>query len=233
MTLNTEHWHEERSIEVLGTLVIRNSIVDYGCMIYIRNSNESIIEGNQILHYYYGIFSSHSTPTIKDNVISPFIGNGIFLWHSSPVIENTIIETYIGTGISIYYSSPIIKNSYVRGGSNDFYISGDSHPIVSNTTFDSSMVHIADEHSSLLVGTLGSEDGSSGGSSEESTGSGVDPVTWGVIVMFTFIVFTVAMRKTSIQTKSNGRGSANGRSGTRSTSRRKGTRSGSRNRKRK
>jgi parallel beta-helix repeat protein len=233
MTLNTEHWHEERSIEALGTLVIRNSMLDYGSMIYIRDSNESVIEGNQILHYYYGIFSSHSTPTIKDNIISPFIGNGIFLWHSSPVIDNTIIETYIGTGISIYYSSPIIKNSYVSGGSNDFYLNGNSHPIVSNTTFNSNMVHIADEHSSLLVGTLESEDGGSGGSSKESVGPGVDPAAWGVIVILMFIVFITTMRKTSMPRNAKGSNPTKRKSGKKSTSRRNGSRSGSRKRKRK
>jgi hypothetical protein len=233
MTLNTEHWHEERSIEVLGTAVIRNTVINYGSMIYVRFSNETVIEGNQILHYYYGIFSSHSTPTIKDNAISPFIGNGIFLWHSSPEIENTVINTYIGTGISMYFSSPIIRDSNVSGGSNDFFLSGNSHPIVSNTLFNSSMVHIADERSSLLVGTLEPGDSMTNADSKESSKRDFDFVTWGAIVIFTFIVFITTMRRLSISTNEDQRNHERTGSSKKSASRRSVQKTRSRKRRRK
>jgi parallel beta-helix repeat protein len=157
-TLQTEHWHDERTIEIYGKATIVNNIIDYGGIIYIRFSNNTEIKGNEISHFYYGIFCSYSTPTIKDNTILPFIGNGIFLWHSSPFITNTTISTYIGTGISCYYSSPIIKDSEIHGGSNDLFLSGGSHPILSNTKFNTSMVHIDDGDSSILIGTFDSED---------------------------------------------------------------------------
>jgi parallel beta-helix repeat protein len=153
-TLQTEHWHNERTFEIFGTAVIQNNVIDYGSMIYVRASNDTIIEGNEITHYYYGIFCSYASPKIYDNTILPFIGNGIFLWYSSSDISNSVIRTYIGTGISCYYSSPIIRDCEISGGSNDFYLAGDSHPIVSNTNFNNSMVHIDDSSSSLLVGSF-------------------------------------------------------------------------------
>jgi hypothetical protein len=113
-----------------------------------------VIDGNEISHYYYGLFSSYSNPKIDNNVILPFIGNGIFLWHSNPQITNTRIIAYIGTGISCYFSSPLIVDSEINAGSNDFYLSSDSHPTVSNTIFNTSMVHIDDASSSLLVGAF-------------------------------------------------------------------------------
>jgi parallel beta-helix repeat protein len=153
-TLQTDHWHNERTIEIYGKASIIDNKIDYGGMIYIRDSNDTILEGNEINHYYYGIFCSYSSPILNDNKIFPFIGNGIFLWHSSPEITNNVIKTYIGTGISCYYSSPIIRDSEISGGSNDFYLSGNSHPIVSNTLFNKSMVHVEDSESSLLIGTF-------------------------------------------------------------------------------
>jgi parallel beta-helix repeat protein len=157
-TLNPEHWHAQRTFEIFGKAVLLNNSIDYGSIIYIRASNNTVIEGNTISHYYYGIFCSYSNPRINDNTILPFIGNGIFLWYSSPFITNTKIITYIGTGISCYFSSPIIDNSEISGGSNDFFLSGGSIPIVSNTKFNTSMVHIEDESSSLMIGTFDLDD---------------------------------------------------------------------------
>jgi hypothetical protein len=152
MTLDTEHWHEERTIEIYGKAVIRDSVIDYGSIIYIRSSNDTELSGNLISHYYYGVFCSYSNPVINYNYISPFIGNGIFLWHSSPLIENTIIIAYIGSGISCYYSSPIIKNCKISAGSNDIFLDGDSHPLLTNSEFSNNMVHVGDDESSVLIG---------------------------------------------------------------------------------
>jgi parallel beta-helix repeat protein len=151
-TLQADHWHMERSFEIHGKASLIDNKIDYGSIIYIRASNETIIQGNEISHYYYGIFCSYSSPKIDDNTILPFIGNGIFLWYSSPYITNNVIRTYIGTGISCYYSSPIIRDCDISGGSNDFFLSCDSHPIVSNVNFNTSMVHVDDDSSSLLIG---------------------------------------------------------------------------------
>jgi parallel beta-helix repeat protein len=153
-TLQTEHWHNERTFEIYGKATIKNNLIDYGCMIYIRESNNTVIEDNEISHYYYGIFCSYSAPIIHGNTILPFIGNGVFLWHSSPSITDTEIRTYIGTGISCYYSAPIIRDCKISGGSNDFYLNGNSHPVVANTEFNSSMVHINDANSSLYIGSF-------------------------------------------------------------------------------
>lgn len=199
MTLNTGHWHEERNIEILGKATILDNVIDYGCMIYIRFSNDTVIAGNTILHYYYGIFSSHSSPRIDDNFISPFIGNGIFLWHSSPQITNTVIVTYIGTGISLYYSSPVIRDCVISGGSNDFFLSGGSHPIVSNTQFNSSMVHIDDDKSSLLVGTFDSYDLQTGQTGNAGQGpKSINIALWIALILITFIVFLIAIRKSAV-----------------------------------
>lgn len=154
MTLQTEHWHEHRTFEIYGKATIQNNIIDYGGMIYIRDTNNTIIKGNEISHYYYGIFCSHASPKLYENTILPFVGNGIFLWYSSPEITSTIIRTYIGTGVSCYYSSPIIIDCEISGGSNDFYLSCNSHPVVSNTEFNRSMVHIDDANSTLMVGSF-------------------------------------------------------------------------------
>ena len=57
-TLQTEHWHDERTIEIFGKATIVNNHIDYGGIIYIRFSNDTVIEGNEISHFYYGIFCS-------------------------------------------------------------------------------------------------------------------------------------------------------------------------------
>ena len=62
MALNTEHWHDERSFEIYGKATLKNNIINYGSSIYIRYSNDTILQGNEILHYYYGVFSSYSSP---------------------------------------------------------------------------------------------------------------------------------------------------------------------------
>ena len=154
MTLQTEHWHEHRTFEIFGKATIQNNIIDYGGMLYIRDNNNTIIKGNKISHYYYGIFCSFASPKLQSNTILPFVGNGIFLWHSSSEIINTEIRTYIGTGISCYYSSPVIRDCIISGGSNDFFLSCNSHPIVSNTEFNKSMVHIDDGNSTLMIGSF-------------------------------------------------------------------------------
>jgi parallel beta-helix repeat protein len=158
MTLQTDHWHEEYTIEIYGKAIFRHNKIDYGGMIYIRSSNDTIIEGNTISHYYYGIMCSYSSPTIIGNTITPFIGNGIFLWHSSPQIEDTVIKTYIGTGISFYYSSPLIINCSISGGSNDFFLSSNSHPMVTNSIYNEEMIHFDDAQSSILVGSIDTKD---------------------------------------------------------------------------
>jgi parallel beta-helix repeat protein len=203
-TLQAEHWHEERTIEIYGKATIVNNYIDYGGMIYVRFSNDTVIRGNEISHFYYGILCSYSSPIISDNTITPFIGNGIFLWHSSPHITNTVIKTYIGTGISCYYSSPIIKNSEISGGSNDFFLHGDSHPIVSNTAFNTSMVHVEDSSSSLLIGTF-EEDKQHSFETEKSAQS-INYSNMGLIVVFILISIIVLIFLSKKFLKLNGKG---------------------------
>jgi parallel beta-helix repeat protein len=216
-SLDTEHWHDECTFEVLGKVILRNNFLDYGSMIYIRNSNESIIENNQIHHYYYGIFCSYSSPTISGNEILPFIGNGIFLWHSSPEIRSTFIQTYIGTGISCYYSSPVIIDSAIQAGSNDFYLSGNSHPIVSDTSFNSKLVHIDDDSSSILVGTF-SVEGMSNPVANERMGKDDNNSALILTILISvscviFSVYLIVKRMVEIdhypKSKKNGRGEKN------------------------
>jgi parallel beta-helix repeat protein len=205
-TLNPEHWHAQRTFEIFGKAILLNNIIDYGSIIYIRESNNTVIEGNTISHFYYGIFCSYSSPVINDNIISPFIGNGIFLWHSSPYIRDTIITTYIGTGISCYYSSPIIDNSEISGGSNDFFLSGGSIPIVSNTKFNTSMVHIEDESSSLLIGTFDSEEqkGNENIKSEVQTQNNSSFLGIGMIILaFISFIFFISRKYTNNKRKNH------------------------------
>jgi hypothetical protein len=189
VTLQTEHWHDQRTFEIFGKATIINNTMDYGGIIYIRFSNSTIIKGNEISHFYYGIFCSYSSPLIKDNIILPFIGNGIFLWHSSPQITNNVINTYIGTGISFYYSSPVIRDSFISGGSNDFFLSGDSHPIVSNTTFNSSMVHVDDHGSSILMGTFDSDNPKSDENIESGVQTQTRPSFFGIGIVASTLIF--------------------------------------------
>jgi hypothetical protein len=199
-TLQTEHWHDERTIEIYGKATILDNHIDYGGIIYIRFSNDTVIKGNEISHYYYGIFCSYSTPEIKDNIIMPFIGNGIFLWYSSPFITNTTISTYIGTGISCYYSSPIIKDSEIYGGSNDLFLSGGSHPILSNTKFNKSMVHIDDSDSSILIGTFDSENQPVNENiQEEKQSTNLNPILGIGIIITLVVIFLYFLSKTQAE----------------------------------
>jgi hypothetical protein len=194
-TLNSEHWHDERTFEIYGKAEIVNNAIDYGSIIYVRESNDTIIEKNEISHFYYGLFCSYSNPKINDNIILPFIGNGIFLWHSDPHIINTIISTYIGTGISCYFSSPIIEDCEISGGSNDFFLSGGSRPIVSNSEFNTNMVHVDDSKSTLLIGSFESDDPQGKDNIESETRPQNAPSSMAVgvtlVIVILFIYFIV------------------------------------------
>jgi hypothetical protein len=149
-TMDIAHWHEETNIDIFGNASIKDSVVEYGSEIHIEKGSNVELDGNGILYYRYGINILGANPTVTNNKITPYVGNGLLISHASPMLENNDIVSYIGSGIVLIESSPTIKGGLINGGSNDLFLTKDSHPILDGVIFpDDKNIEITDSLSEV------------------------------------------------------------------------------------
>ncbi len=132
-----------------------NEVYDNSIGIYLSNSDASIGSGNIIRNNEYGIYSTNSNPTITgDQIINSYTIGIRYTTGSGGIVEGCTIDNSLVYNIYCdSLSSPEIYNSTLvaSAGGSEFFITGDSHPWLLNTTFDKTKTVITDASSDLTV----------------------------------------------------------------------------------
>lgn len=132
-----------------------NNIFNNFIGIYYLNTNPSSSSGNTIESNSYGIYCINSNPTITgDKVLNSTTTGMLFDTGSVPIIESTRVENSAvynvfcnGVSAPKLYNCTLIQNV----GGDEFYMNGDSHPWLLNTTFDKSALAFGDMASNITV----------------------------------------------------------------------------------
>lgn len=137
------------------TIGDNNDIYNNSVGIYLDNSDASIGSGNIISSNDHGIYLRNSNPTITGNQIINSNTIGLrYTLGSNGIVERCTIEN---SGERNIYceglSSPKIYNSTMVASvaGSEFFITGDSHPWLLNTTLDKTKTVITDAASNLTV----------------------------------------------------------------------------------
>jgi parallel beta-helix repeat protein len=132
-----------------------NEIFDNSIGIYLFNSDASIGSGNIIRNNDYGIYATNSNPTITgDQIINSYTIGIRYTTGSNGIVEGCLIDNSLVYNVYCDgLSSPEIYNSTLvaSAAGSEFFITGDSHPWLLNTTFDKTKTVIADAPSNLTV----------------------------------------------------------------------------------
>ena len=145
------------NFDIYGTLNVQESTLRNSLGIKFYQGSNTIIRNSSMQDCYHLSFEGLSDSRIEDSVISNFIGVPIFCKSSSPIIRNTVLNVeYNGVGIYCFNSSPIIDNSKIIVSEDEdsdtsaFIIVENSHPVLSNTHFNTERVK-HDDSSGIVI----------------------------------------------------------------------------------
>jgi hypothetical protein len=132
-----------------------NNIYNNFIGIYLLNSDPSSSSGNMIEGNGYGIYCINSNPTITEDIVLDSTTTGVFLdTGSAPTFEGVRIEDSAGYNVYCnggaapnFYNSTLIQTV----GTGEFYMTGNSHPWLLNTTFDKTALVFGDVNSNITV----------------------------------------------------------------------------------
>lgn len=129
--------------DVYGTVNLDKSVLKNSFGIKVNKGSKSNINKSRLLNCYHLSYDGKSDSKIDRSHISTFIGIPIYCKSSSPIIRDSVLSVeYTGVGLYCLSSSPSIYNSEIfvcedeDSDSSALVVLAGSHPVVSNTRFN-------------------------------------------------------------------------------------------------
>ena len=135
------------NLDIYGTLNVEGSVLKNSLGIKVHEGSKAHIHDSRILNCYHISYEGESDSKITRSHISTFIGIPIYCKSSSPVVRDSVLNVeYAGVGIYCLGSSPSVYNSEILvcededSDSSALILVADSHPVLSNTRFNTKRV---------------------------------------------------------------------------------------------